>query len=662
MRDRCPNFLPSAKEYADRARHAAEKVRQEIIAVTARQEPATFANTILWLEHVDDDFRECAEDFFYLLGVHGTPDFQQAAEEMGLLSTQLANDIALNEHIFARVAKVYEQEKERRTGDDARLLQKMYDGFVRAGAALPQDQKTRYQAIEERLTTLTTQFAKNVLDATNALSFTVEHEQEITGVPPEILQKARQRAEKEEKSGWIFGADQPTVMALLAHAPSSALRQRIVEARARLATAAPYDNRPIVHEIASLRQEKAQLLGYSDWAAYQLAVRMAQSVETIEQTFVPWKDRVLQAVERDLMQIATFAEKDRATLTAWDYPYFVERYQECQLSINEAEVRAYLPVHSVLPAWLALLGEWYGLIFTKGEGYSVYHPSVEVYEVRTVAHETVGVLYVDLFARPEKRAGAWMSELRTQEYRQEERIHPVVGIAMNVFMPEDGSPPCFSHDDLVTLFHESGHALHGLLSNVAHRSLAGTNVAWDFVELPSQFTENFAYVPEILARVSSHKETGEAMPEALASRLADSLTFQAGVQFARQLAFVQLDLAWHAGKALPQVNQQALEQFEAQAVAPYRAFPPVPGGLISTAFAHIFAGDYSAGYYSYRWAEMLDADAFAHAKTSRFAPEVFAAFAKEILSKGDSAPAHQLYHAFRGQAPDPEALLTRLAI
>jgi Zn-dependent oligopeptidase len=661
MLKRCPDFANfTAQGLLEQAEKQAVVVRERLATYLEKNDTPTFANTILFLEHLDDGFREVVEDFFYLFGVHATPDYQKLAGDMGLLATQVSNDIALSAPLFRRIKAVYEGDQVTLSAADRRLLEKVYRGFVRSGAALDETGKSAYRRTDERLTELGNLFSQNLLASTNELEFAVEDESQVKGLPAVTLAAAREKAETAGRSGWLFGGDQATAAAILAHSPSSDLRRQVAEARARRATSGPYDNRAIILEIAKLRQEKATLLGYPHWTAYQLAMRMAGDFESVQRIFSAWEARTLKAVRQNLADIANFSGIPLEAIQSWDYPYFVERYQEQHLQLSEAEVRPYFPVDHVIPALFALLGDWYGLTFERVTDIKTYHPTVEVYTVKKNHGSDVGVLYVDLYARPEKRSGAWMSDIRPQEYAADLRVTPVVGIALNLTLPTGDEPACLTHDELITLLHEMGHALHGLLSSVPHRSIAGTNVSWDFVELPSQFTENFAYEPFVLAKLSRHLITKESLPVALAQKIADSLTFQAGVQFARQLAFVQLDFSWHLGGDLP--SPDSLADFEAQAMSPYVYFPAISGGLMSTTFSHIWAGGYSAGYYSYRWAEMLDADAFIYAKTSGFSPDVFQAFEAHILQQGDSHPPQDLYRAFRGQEPNPEALLLRLGL
>jgi len=641
-------------------REAIRQGQSDIQAITDNPEAPTFANTIEALENAGRELDRVSGLFFNLTEACTSDRLDRIAEEISPELTRYSMSILLNEALFARVKAVWEQREALQLDTEAaKLLEESWKSFARHGANLPADKKQRFAALSEELSLATLKFGQNVLAATNAFTLHLTDEADLDGLPGYVRDMAAGEASGHGESGWTFTLNQPSYGPFLKYSRRRDLREKIWRAYNAKCIGGELDNTELVRRIVALRAEKAQLLGYPIYAAYALEERMAKRPENVQAFLQKLMEPSLPAARREVENIAAYARENGfdGEMMPWDFSYWSEKYQKEHYALDDELLKPYFRLEAVQEAVFGLATRLYGLQFTRRTDLPVYHPDVKVYEVTDENGRFLALFYIDFFPRESKRGGAWMTSFRElcRFNGQEER--PFVSVVTNFTKPTPSQPSLLTFYEVTTLLHEFGHALHGMLAEGRYKSLTGTNVVRDFVELPSQLMENWAYEPEWLATFARHWQTGEIIPQEYIDRIVAARNFLAGYAQVRQLQFGITDMAWHT---LSQAPEGDLVAFEQEVLQPGAVLPQVPGIIFSPSFNHIFSGGYAAGYYSYKWAEVLEADAFAcFQEKGIFSREVAGKFRREILSRGGTVDADVLYRNFRGRDPEPEALLKK---
>lgn len=648
------HFLPAFKT-------AIEEARAEVNEIIHNPEVATFENTVVTMSRTGDRLSTIRSIFFNLNSAETNDTIQKIAQEIAPMLSEFSNDISLNPDLFARVKTVYQQKEQLELNpEQSTLLENSYLGFVRSGANLNETDKARYRKITGELSKLSLKFSENVLAETNAFELHITDEKELSGLPDFAKEAAAHTAQSKDKEGWIFTLQYPSYIPFMKYADNRALREKMYRAFSTKGNKDnEYDNKEIIKKIVALKLDKAQLLGYQSHADYTLQRRMAETPERVFDFLADLHQASRPAAEKDFAEVAEFAKAEgfNEKLQRWDWAYYSEKLKKARYGFNEEEVKPYFKLENVIGGVFDLAKTLYGLELKENKDIPVYHTDVKAYEVFDGKGEFVSVLYLDFFPRDGKRSGAWMTDYRGQWIENGKDNRPHVSIVTNFTKPTGNKPSLLTFDEVTTFLHEFGHGLHGMLSKCQYESTSGTNVFWDFVELPSQMHENWAYEKEWLDRFAVHYETGEKIPVELVDKLIAAKNFQTGYASERQLSFGMLDMAYHNAT---QPLQNEIAHIEQQATAATDLFPPVEGSLMSTSFSHIFAGGYSAGYYSYKWAEVLDADAFSVFKANGiFDQKTADSFRTNILEKGGSENPMDLYIRFRGQEPTVDALLER---
>ncbi|MBQ1708350.1 MAG: M3 family metallopeptidase, partial [Bacteroidales bacterium] len=546
--------------------------------------------------------------------------------------------------------------------EQAKLLEETWKSFARHGANLPPEGKKRFAEISEELSLSTLKFGQNVLAATNAFTLHLTDESELDGLPGFVRDLAASEAATRKEEGWTFTLHQPSYGPFLKFSARRDLREKMWRAYNSKCIGGENDNTALIRKIVALRTEKAQLLGYPTYAAYALEERMAKTQQTVEAFLKRLMEPSLPAARNDVAEIADYAREKGFTgeLMPWDFSYWAEKYQKERYDLDDELLKPYFRLDAVQEAVFDLAGRLYGLQFKQRDDLPVYHPDVRVFEVKAESGRMMALLYLDYFPRESKRGGAWMTSFRELSCRGGEEQRPFVSIVTNFTKPTASTPSLLTFGEVTTLLHEFGHGLHGMLAEGRYKSLTGTNVVRDFVELPSQLMENWALEPEWLQTFARHWQTGEVIPQEYIDRIVAARNFLAGYAQVRQLQFGLTDMAWHSVTGAPAEDPIAFEQ---ETLRPTAVLPQVPGIVFSPSFNHIFSGGYAAGYYSYKWAEVLEADAFAFFKEKGiFSREAAERFRRELLSKGGSVDADVLYRNFRGRDPEPDALLRKLGL
>lgn len=619
-----------------------------------------FDDCILGLELVSKELDQITGLFFNLYHACTNPDIDQ---QVGGISEKLAsfgNDIQLSEKLFLNVKSVWEnKDKFNLNKEQHKLLEETYKGFTRNGALLSDDDKNRLREIDQQLAALGPQYSQNLLKATNAFSLNLEDEEKIKGLPESVIATAKEEAEKRNEKGWTFTLQAPSYMPFLKYQSDRSLREKMWKTYNSRALDGELSNREICKGIAQLRNSRAQLLGYKSHADFVLEKRMAKSADKVHQFLSELIKPSLEAAKKDIAELKEFMKTEEGAdfeIMPWDVSHYSEKLKQHRYNLSDQELRPYFPLEKAIDGIFIHGQKLYGLEFTKTTEVPVYHQDVEAYKV-TKGGEHIGLLYLDIFPRENKKAGAWMTNYREQGFDGTEVKRPHVSIVCNFSKPTKAQPSLLTFYEVQTLFHEFGHSLHSLLSNCYYQSLAGTNVLWDFVELPSQLMENWTYEKESLDLFAKHYETGEGIPQELIEKLWKARNFQSGYGSLRQLSFSLVDFGWHGNIEGKDLDPVAVEK---EALKDVQLLPRVEGTNFSVGFSHIFAGGYSAGYYSYKWAEVLDADAFeAFKEKGLFDQAVATRFYDEVLSKGGTDDPAVLYKNFRGKDPDSKALLRR---
>jgi len=639
------------------------QARAEVDAIINNPEAPTFENTIEALEFSGQALDRLSSIFFNLNSAETNDTMQQIAQEVSPKLTAFGNDIALNETLFQRVKAVYNQrETLSLSPEQLMLLEKKYKGFSRNGALLNEEKKNRLREIDTDLAKLKLTFGENVLAETNSYFKHITNAEDLAGIPEGAQEAAAALAQSKGLEGWVFTLDFPSYMPLITYADNRELRKELALAFGKKAFQDnAHNNTEILKKIVALRHERAQLLGYESHAYFVLEERMAQHPETVKTFLNDLLAKAKPAAQREFAQLSAFAkEKDGLDhLEKWDGAYYSEKLKQELFDLDDELLKPYFPLEKVLQGAFTVAEKLFGLTFHEIDTVDKYHPDVQTYEVRGEANEFVALFYADFFPRAGKRPGAWMTSFKPQYIQNGVNERPHVSIVCNFTPPTPSKPSLLTFNEVTTLFHEFGHALHGMLANTTYPSLSGTSVYWDFVELPSQVMENWCYEPEALALFAHHYETGEVIPQSYVDKIKESASFLEGMATVRQLSFGLLDMAYHA--QVPTIDD--VKAFEVAATRDTALYPDVAANCVSPAFSHIFQGGYSSGYYSYKWAEVLDADAFAYFQEKGiFNKEVGTQFKENILSKGGTALPMELYKKFRGQEPKPEALLKRAGL
>lgn len=649
------HFLPAIQTLVAEA-------KKKIDLVANDTQPATFENTVLAVESAGECLGLASGAYFNLLSAEAGPEIQALAKDISPLLAEYSNDISLNEKLFLRVKAAYDNRAAQKLSAEAlRFLEKTYKDFARNGALLPADKKQRLREIDMELSRLAPLFAENVLKATNAFELWVTDKKDLAGLPDFAVESAAHLAKEKGKEGqWLFTLDAPSYIPFVTYADNAVLREKMARASATKALGGAFNNRENLKKIASLRHERALVLGFKNHADYVLGERMAKQVSTVQAFLTKISDAARPKARAEIEELRQLKKElgGAGDLQVWDSAYYSEKLKLKKYSFDEEELRPYFKLENVIEGVFEHARRLYNLSFTELSNVPVYHPDVRVFEVKDAdSARHIGLFYADFFPRPTKKGGAWATGFREQGLFEGTVRRPHVSIVCNFTPSTPTKPSLISLDEVRTLFHEFGHALHQLLSECTYTSLSGTNVYWDFVELPSQIMENWVTEKESLDLFARHFESGEKIPEALTHKVKESATFQAAMAALRQVSFCTIDLAWHS--ADPR-GIQDVEAFEDGVLKDLRLLPKLEPSCTSTAFSHIFAGGYSAGYYSYKWAEVLDADAFEFFKEKGlFNREVATRFRENILSRGGTEDPMELYKKFRGREPDPDALLRR---
>ena len=650
------HFMPAAEHWMDVA-------RERISAITENTDTPSFGNTLVPLEFASKELGVVSSCFFNLNSAETNEDIQTIARELSPKLTLFNNETLLNEALFLRIKAVWEnREQEQLDPESARLLKETYEGFVRNGALLEGEKRESLKSISEKLSKLSLSFGENVLKETQAFELHVADAEELAGLPEATIASAASLAEEKGKQGYVFGLDMPTYISIMKYADNAALREKMYRAYGtRAAKDNEYNNEENIQELVNTRLAKAQLLGFDSHAALTLSKRMAKTPQTVLSFLDDLKALAKPAAEKDLKAVQEFASAagHQGEVKPWDFSYWSEKLKKATLNLDDNLLKPYFKIENVLAGVFDISAKLYGLSFKKNPDIATYHEDVDAYEVYDKDGEFLSLLYTDFFPRAGKRAGAWMTSYRSMYTLEGEVVRPHISIVCNFTKPTADKPSLLTFNEVTTLFHEFGHALHGMMARGTYPSLTGTSVYWDFVELPSQILENWCYEPEALALFAKHYETGELLPKEYVDRIVESQQFMEGYATLRQLNFGYLDMTYHG---LTEPMEGSVADFERSATADTQLFSPVEGTLSSTAFSHIFQGGYSAGYYSYKWAEVLDADAFERFKQEGIFSAAAADGFAEILSSGGTVAPDELFKKFRGRDPKVDALLKRAGI
>ena len=642
-----------------------EAMRQEdedIAAIVGNPEPPTFENTIA--PRTGELLERATSLFFNLVSANTCDEMDELAQKLSPLLTEHYARIMHDEGLFRRVKAVWENPGEL-TDEERKLLEDTYDGFVRSGALLSEEDKGKLTALQTELSQLGLLFDQHELRQTNAFELHITNPDDLAGLPDTAKDAAALAAREKGKEGWLFTLHAPSYVPFLTYADNRELRRQMYMAKNTLCCKGDdYDNREIVRRIVNLRLEVAKMLGFECYADYALKKRMAGTASRVNDLIEKLYEAYMPVAKAEVEDLTSFsspegkAGRESEPLMPWDWAYYSHKLQLRKHNIDSEMLRPYLKLENVKAGIFGLATKLYGITFQLQRDIEVYHPDVEAYEVFDADGSFLAVLYADFFPRPSKQSGAWMTDYQEQ-YTDAEGTdrRPHVSIVMNLTKPTADKPSLLTLNEVETFLHEFGHALHSIFSKVHHKALSGTNVLRDFVELPSQLMENFAVEPEFLHTFAFHFETGAPLPDDLIGRIRQSRNFHCGYACIRQLSFCMLDMAYYT---LTQPLADDIMDFERKAWSRTQLLPTIPGTNMSVQFSHIMSGGYAAGYYSYKWAEVLDADAFSLFKEKGiFDKETAGRFRKEILSKGGTADPMKLYVNFRGKEPDIEALLKR---
>ena len=635
--------------------------RAEIDAIVNNPKKPTFGNTIVALERQGELLNRIAGLFFNLLEADTSDEMQEIAQRVQPKLTELSNDISLNPELFARVKQVYEHPGRLRK-EDKKLLEDTYQSFARNGAALSDADKELYRKYTSELSGLTLQFGQNALAATNAFTLNITDPKVVAELPAFVKEGMAAEAKARGEKGWTVTLQHPSYLPFMTYSSNRELKEKLWKASNSRALGGEFDNTQIVKKIANTRLKIANLLGYKCYADYVLERRMAENTKTVNDFLAELLAETKSYADADYRTVSDYAASlgFKGQLMPWDWSYYTEKYKDEKYALNDELVKPYLKLENVKKGVFMLANKLYGLNFTPNDKVAVYHPDVTAYDVTDADGRFMAVLYLDFFPRESKRSGAWMTEFRGTKTEDGAETRPLVSLVMNFTKPTETAPSLLTFDELETFLHEFGHALHGMLGEGEYESQTGTNVYRDFVELPSQLMENWATEKEFLDLWAVHYETGEPIPAEIVDRIVAAQNYLAAYGNVRQLSFGMTDMAWHT---LTEPFEGDVERFEAVSMAPTQVLPVVSGTAMAPAFGHIFSGGYAAGYYGYKWAEVLEADAFSLFKEKGiFNREVASSFRENVLSKGGTEHPMELYVRFRGHKPETKALIEKMGL
>ena len=662
------NYAPFSKIENEHFKPAIIKViemaREEINAITENAESPGFSNTIETLEFSGEKLERVGGIFFNLNSAETNEEIQKIAQEVSPLLSEFSNDIILNKALFERVKSVYENREELSLNTEQKtLLDRKYKAFSRNGANLPLEKQNELRDFDKQLSKLSLDFGQNVLAETNKFELHLTDEKDLKGLPNSFKEEAARVAKDKEKEGWIFTLEYPSYLPFMKYAENRELRKKMALAfGAKAFHGDELDNQENVLKIAKLRFKRAQLLGYQTHAHFVLEERMAETPEKVESFLEEILEKAKPAAKREFVELENFAKDLDGIdqLQKWDSAYYSEKLKQKLFELDDEKLKPYFKLENVIDGVFTVAKKLYGLSFKEVFDLDKYHEDVKTYQVIDEDKNEIALFYADFHPRPGKRDGAWMTGYKSQYKKEGIEERPHISIVCNFTKPSINEPSLLTFNEVTTLFHEFGHALHGMLGNTEYPSLSGANVYWDFVELPSQLLENWCYEKEALQLFARHYKTGEVIPMELIKKIKESANFQEGMFTVRQLSFGMLDLSWHG------VDPSAITDVKAnedKAFEPTKLYPNVAKNCMSTAFSHIFQGGYSAGYYSYKWAEVLDADTFEYFQEHGiFSREIAHKFKSIILSQGGTDHPMTLYKKFRGKEPKPDALLKRAGL
>ena len=646
------HFLP-AFEFAIK-----EAEREIETIANAKNAKPSFETVVVPFEGAGQLLSKVAGVFYNLISSHTSPELQALAKQISPMMTEYSNKIYLNSNLFEKVRIVYANKKEIKNEEDLMALDKLYQAFIRSGAKLDETQKEKYRELSMRLSKLSLEFSDNVLNYTNEFSKLFTDETRLKGIPKGELDIAKSKAKNKNMEGYLFDLSQPSYQAIMKFADDRDLRKEFFMAYNSRAFKGKYDNSELIKQILQTRYDLVQLLGFKDYTYYALENRMAENPENVFKLLNDLAKVSVPAGKKEVAEVQEFANSlgFNEPIQRWDFSYYSEKLKDKKYSLNDELLKPYFKLEKVISGVFQLTETLFDLTYKQSNTIQVYHPEVTAYEVFR-GKKFMGVLYLDFHPRESKRAGAWMNSYREQHKSGNTDIRPIVTLNMNFTPSTETNPSLLTSYEVTTFLHEFGHALHGLLSDVTYESLSGTSVARDFVELPSQIMENWATEPDFLKMFAYHYQTGELIPQDLVKKLKDSENFLAGYAFCRQLMFGFTDMMWHT---IAPEKVDDIAKLENEAIQKVDLLPEAPGTCFSTSFSHIFSGGYAAGYYSYKWAEVLEADAFSLFKEKGvFNKEVADSFVKNILSKGGSKKPMELFVSFRGREPQVDALMIK---
>jgi peptidyl-dipeptidase Dcp len=654
------HFLPALKVAIDEAKSNVDKI------VNSSDKP-TFSNVIVALEESDETLNQVSLTFFNLLSAESNDEMQNIAKEFSPMITRYSNDVGLNENLFNKIKTVYEERNTLNLNqEEGMLLDKFYKNFSRNGALLNDNDKATLRELDEELSKLSLTYSDNILEETNSFELVIDNRDDLKGLTDSALEAAALSAKEKDLEGkWRFTLDYPSYVPFLTYVDNRELREKMYKTfTSRAFKGGKLDNSESVKRIVMLRQKRANLLGYNTHADFILEERMAETSDNVMEFLNNFLEKAKPIAERELKELKDFANDNgglkQDDFMPWDSAYWSDKLKKEKYDFNSEELKPYFKLENVIDGVFQVAKNLYGLRFKERKDIPTYHEDVMTYEVLDEQDRHIAVFYGDFFPRAGKRSGAWMTEFREQSVKSGQDIRPHVSNVCNFSKPTETKPSLLTFNEVTTLFHEFGHGLHGMLSKCNYSSLSGPNVYWDFVELPSQILENWAFEKDCLDLFATHFETGEKIPQDLIDKIKKTASFQEGLGTLRQISFSLLDMAWHTSNVTEATD---VSEFETEAMSKCQLLPRVDGSNMSVAFSHIFSGGYSAGYYSYKWAEVLDADAFeAFKEKGIFNKEVAQSFRENILEKGGTENPMELYKKFRGKAPTPDALLKRAGL
>ncbi len=662
------NTAPFSKIFNDHFKPAIEQAieiaRGQIDEIIQNKDTPTFENTTVALDFAGEKLSRITSIFFNLNAAETNDEIQKIAQEISPWLSEFRNDITLNEALFSRVKTVFDsKEKLQLSPEQTMLLEKQYKSFARNGANLSEEKKATLRKIDNELSKLSLQFGENVLAETNAFELHILDEKELTGLPESAKEAAQEIAKEKGKEGFVFTLDFPSYIPFVTYVENRELRKKMAIAAGKKGFQNnKFNNEQIVLNIVKLRHERANLLSYKSHAHFVLEERMAETPEKVIEFSKELLQKAKPAAEREFKHLENYAEKldGIEQLQKWDGAFYAEKLKKELFDLDQEQLKPYFQLENVMEGVFTIANKLYDLKFEEVFDIDKYHQEVKTYKVLDSNSNFIAVFYADFHPRKGKRNGAWMTSYKSQYIKEGINERPHVSIVCNFTKPTSTKPSLLTFNEITTLFHEFGHALHGMLANTTYTSLSGTSVSWDFVELPSQVLENWCYEKEALELFAKHYKTGEIIPMKYVEKIKESASFHEGIQTLRQLSFGILDMKWHSENPS---EITSIKEFENDAFSDTKLYPDVAENCMSTSFSHIFQGGYSAGYYSYKWAEVLDADAFEYfLENGIFNKEIATKFKENVLSKGGTEKPMNLYKRFRGKEPKPDALLKRAGL